>query len=99
MFAAGQVRKGENLLFSISSFNECFNDVLMAIHSRIRGLQRVLSEQETVLLQVILLVLLILVGSSHLCQRMCLEGNQHFVLCLHFFLLSLLLTAAYEPHR
>lgn len=39
----------------------------MAIHSRIRGLQRVLSEQETVLLQVILLVLLILVGSSHLC--------------------------------
>lgn len=67
MFAAGQARKSENLLFSTPSFNECLNDVLMAIHSRIRGLQRVLSEQETVLLQVILLVLLILVGSSHLC--------------------------------
>lgn len=99
MFAAGQVRKGENLLFSTSSFNECLNDVLMVIHSRIRGLQRVLSRQETVLLQVILFVLLIFVGCSHSCQRMCLEGNQHFVSCLHFFLISLLLTAAYKPHR
>lgn len=99
MFAAGQARTGENLLFSTPSFNECLNDVLMAIHSRIRGLQRVLSEQETVLLQVILLVLLVFVGSSHLCQRMCLEGTQHFVLCLHFFLISLSLTAAYKPHR
>lgn len=99
MFAAGQARKGKNLLFSTPSFNECLNDVLMAIHSRIRGLQRVLSEQETALLQVILLVLLVFVGCSHLCQRMCLEGNQHFVLCLHFFLLSLLLTAVCKPYR
>lgn len=99
MFAAGQVRKGENLLFSTSSFNECLNDVLMVIHSRIRGLQRVLSRQETVLLQVILLVLLVFVGCSHSCQRMYLESDQHFVSCLLFFLLSLLLPAACKPHR
>lgn len=99
MFAAGQVRKGENLLFSTSSFNECLNDVLMVIHSRIRGLQRVLSRQETALLQVILLVLLVFVGCSHSCQRMYLESDQHFVSCLHFFLLSLMLPAACKPYR